>query len=70
MNQAVTDIKNNPAVTLAVWNPEMSGYKLVGAVEYFDSGEWLEKVKAIPENKDMPCKGALLVTVTKFFKTA
>lgn len=70
MNQCVTDIKNNSAVTLTVWNPEMTGYKLIGTAQYFRSGEWLEKVKAIPENKTMPCKGALLITITKFFKTA
>lgn len=70
MNQCVADIKNSPAVTLVVWNPKMNGYKLIGTAEYFDFGSWLEKVKAIPENKEMPCKGALLITVTKFFKTA
>lgn len=70
MNQAIKDVKNNSAVTLAVWNPEMNGYKLIGTAQYFNSGEWLEKVKAIPENKDMSCKGAFLVRVTNFFKTA
>ncbi|MFH0942740.1 MAG: pyridoxamine 5'-phosphate oxidase family protein [Candidatus Beckwithbacteria bacterium] len=69
MNQLIKDIQNNPSVTLAVWNPEMSGYKLIGQAEYFTSGPWFEKVKSIPENKNMPCKGAVLVTVTKFFPT-
>jgi predicted pyridoxine 5'-phosphate oxidase superfamily flavin-nucleotide-binding protein len=70
MNQTVKDITNNPAVTLAVWDPEMTGYKLIGTVQYFTSGKWLEKVKVMQENKGLPAKGALIVTVTKFFKTA
>jgi len=70
MNQTIKDIKNNSSVTLAVWDKDMEGYKLIGKAQYFDKGKWVEKVKALPENKDMPNKGAVLVTVSKFFKSA
>jgi len=70
MNQTIKDIKNNSSVTLAVWDKDMEGYKLICTAQYFDKGKWVEKVKALPENKDMPNKGAVLVTVNKFFKSA
>ncbi len=68
------NIQRNPNVTITVWNKEWEknciGYELKGTAEYFDSGEWYNKVKSIPENKDEPCKGAILVTVKKIKRLA
>lgn len=70
MNQTVKDIQSNPRVALAVWNKKWEGYKLIGKAEYFTQGKWLERVRAIPENKGMPAKGAILVTVNRIIKAA
>lgn len=70
MNQTVKDIKNNPNVVLVVWDKDMNGFKLVGTAEYFDKGEWLNKVKAMPENRGLPTKGAILVKVDLVIKSA
>lgn len=70
MNQTVKDIQNNPRVALAVWNKKWEGYKLIGTAEYFDQGKWLDRVRVLPQNKDMPAKGAILVTVNRIIKAA
>ncbi|MDZ7586498.1 MAG: pyridoxamine 5'-phosphate oxidase family protein [Patescibacteria group bacterium] len=70
MNQTVKDILNNPRVVLAVWNKKWEGYKLLGKAQYFDKGKWLERVKKMPENKKMPAKGAILVSVDRVIKAA
>jgi predicted pyridoxine 5'-phosphate oxidase superfamily flavin-nucleotide-binding protein len=61
MNQTKTDILNNPNVCLAVFNQERKGAKIIGKAEYFDNGEWLDKVKAMPENEGLPAKGAIVI---------
>ncbi|MFH1535595.1 MAG: pyridoxamine 5'-phosphate oxidase family protein [Patescibacteria group bacterium] len=70
MNQTLDDIKHNSSVAVIVWNKDMEGYKLIGKAEYFHSGKYLDMIKEIPENKDMPCKGALVIHVNKIIKTA
>jgi len=68
MNTTLENIKSNPNVCLVVWNKGLEGYQIKGKAEYFEQGEWLEFVKAIPENKDEPCKGALIVEVNNIKK--
>lgn len=67
--RCVSNIAKNPAVALVIWNPEWKenciGFELRGTAEYFSKGEWHEMIKNIPENKDAPCKGAILVTVAR-----
>jgi predicted pyridoxine 5'-phosphate oxidase superfamily flavin-nucleotide-binding protein len=70
MNQTIKDIKNNPSVAMVVWDKDMNGFKLVGKAKYFDKGEWLNKVKVMPENKGLPAKGAILVKVELIIKSA
>jgi hypothetical protein len=41
----------------------MDGWRINGKAEYFDSGEWLDFVKNMPENKDEPANGALVVDI-------
>jgi len=69
MNQTIEDIKNNSRVATIVWDKDMEGYKLLGEATYFDSGKWVEFVKDMPENKDMPAKGALVIKVDRVIKS-
>jgi predicted pyridoxine 5'-phosphate oxidase superfamily flavin-nucleotide-binding protein len=63
------NIKNNSNVSLVVWRSDWEencvGYELSGKAEYFTSGKWLDAIKKIPENKDAPRKGAILVKLNK-----
>lgn len=70
MNQTLEDIENSPNVAVLGWNKKMDGYKLLGTAEYFTSGEWIDRIKSMPENKNMPAKGALLITVSKIIKSS
>jgi len=67
--ETIENIKKNPNVALVVWTrnweEQCIGYELKGKAEYFTGGKWLESIKKIPENKDAPCKGAILITINK-----
>ncbi len=65
MRQTRENVMVNKSVCLAFWNPEEEGFKMVGTAEYFADGKWVEFVKALPENKGFPAKGAILVTAEK-----
>ena len=75
MNKTPKNIENNPNVALAVWNrnwendDECEGYELKGAAKYYQDGQF-DQVIAIPENKGMPCKGAILVKVNEIKRLA
>jgi len=62
MNSTINNLKSNPHISLVFWEGE-SGWRIDGRVEYFDSGEWLEFVKKLPENKNEPANGALIVEI-------
>ena len=62
MKSTVENLKNNPYVSLVFWEGE-KGWRVDGKVEYFDSGEWLDFVKSLPENKGESANGALVVDV-------
>lgn len=70
MNQSIKDIETNPSVAVVVWDKDMSGFKLVGEAEYHSEGEWLDRVKAMPENKGLPAKGSVLVTANLIIQSA
>ena len=74
MVETIRNIERNPNVTLAVWNrnwkENCTGYELKGIAEYFTNGKWYKMVKQIPENKEEPCKGAILITINKIKKLA
>jgi len=67
--ETIENIKKNPNVSLVVWarnwEDNCIGYELKGKAEYFTNGKWLESIKKIPENKGAPCKGAILINITK-----
>lgn len=68
MNETVSNIITNNNVCLAVWNKDWQGYKIIGMASYYTSGEWLDYVKRMPENKDLPTKGAILIDIEKIIK--
>jgi len=68
MKQTKENLKKNNNVCLAVWDKEGNGVKLVGTTEYFKSGKWKIFVENMPENKGLPAKGAILVTVSELIK--
>lgn len=70
MNQTLKDIEHNPHVAVIVWNQNLEGYKIIGEAKHFQEGEWMDFVKNIPENKNMPTKGALVITVSKVISSA
>ncbi|MCK5040114.1 MAG: pyridoxamine 5'-phosphate oxidase family protein [Candidatus Aenigmarchaeota archaeon] len=74
MAETTKNIQKNPNVALAVWNKNWKencvGYELKGTVEYFTSGKWYQIIKQIPENKEEPCKAAILITIRKIKKVA
>jgi len=67
--ETLENMENNPNVALVVWNRDWKencvGYELCGKAEYFNEGEWVERIKQLPINKGEPCKGAILVTINK-----
>ena len=63
MVSTVTNIQKNPKVCLAVWDKHWKGCKITGSVEYHSSGDWLDFVKGLDENKGYSAKGALVVKV-------
>jgi hypothetical protein len=67
MVQTRENLKENQKVCLVVWNDE-GGYKIVGAAEYFDKGEWKSKVEKMPENEGLPSKGAILVEINQIIE--
>lgn len=69
MNQTVKDILNNKNVCLNVWDSEMHGYKIIGEAEYFIGGEWKERVEQMDENKGLPAKGAILISVSNIIES-
>ncbi|MBT7102257.1 pyridoxamine 5'-phosphate oxidase family protein [archaeon] len=62
MKTTVKNIKVNPYISLVFWEGD-DGVRIDGKVEYFDSGEWLDFVKGLPENKGFDANGALVISV-------
>jgi uncharacterized protein len=67
MNQTLIDIKQNPKVTLLIWDDKGSK-KFSGEAEYLTEGKYLDIVKALPYNKGFPCKGVIVLTVKKLIE--
>jgi predicted pyridoxine 5'-phosphate oxidase superfamily flavin-nucleotide-binding protein len=69
MNQTPKNIQFNTKAAFAVWNKDWQkdcfGYEFIGTAEYFSDGQWLEMVKKLEENINLPAKGAILITIEK-----
>jgi len=70
MEQTKNNIINNDNVCLAVWDKDWNGYKIVGTAEYLTDGKWKTYVEQMPDNKGLPAKGAVLITVSNIEKLA
>ncbi len=68
MKQTKENLEKNNNICLAVWDKHWNGYKFVATAEYFTKGKWKGFVEEMPENKGLPAKGAILVTVSKIIK--
>lgn len=67
MKKTIENIKNNSNISLVFWKNER-GWRIDGNAEYYDSGKWLEFVKSLKENKDMPVRGAVVINIRKIDK--
>lgn len=67
MKKTIENIKNNPYVSLVFWKEE-EGWRVDGEAEYYDSGKWLNFVKALKENKELPAKGAVVINIKEIKK--
>lgn len=68
------NIIRNAEAEICAWNKDWQknclGYRLKGKMKYFQSGKWLLLAKKIPENKNEPCKGAIIMTIYQIKKLA
>lgn len=60
MNRSKDNILRDGRICLTTWD-EKGGFKVYGKARYFTEGPWMEFLK--PLNKDLPCKGAVVMTV-------
>jgi predicted pyridoxine 5'-phosphate oxidase superfamily flavin-nucleotide-binding protein len=65
MAKTVSNINKNNKIEIAVWDKDWVGYKISGKASYETTGKWLEFVQKMSENKGLPAKGAILVTVNE-----
>jgi hypothetical protein len=66
MKKTVKNLRTNSSVALMFWDKkERFGYQLKGSAKYLISGKWAKEVKKMKENKGLPAKAAVLVTIKK-----
>lgn len=70
MKITLKNLRRNKNVALAVWDKKWNGYQLKGTAEYFTSGKWKKFVENMKENKGLPTKGAIIVTVKNIHRLA
>ncbi len=72
MVETPRNIMNNSNVAIAIysrnWEENCWGFELVGTAEYLREGKWIKFVKSLEENKGLPAKGAIVITVSKIRK--
>ena len=61
MGKTIQNINQNPKISLAVWNSDWKGYQIHGTAKHYEKGEWFDFVKSMKENKNEPCKGAIVI---------
>jgi uncharacterized protein len=69
MERTLENIKQNPHISIAVYNNKWAGYQIDGTTEYFEKGEWFDFIKSLKENKGEPAKGAIVVNINSIKKT-
>jgi len=68
MRHTSKNLRNNGNIALVVWNKDCTGFEIVGTAKHYSSGKWLKFVKGLKENKELPVKGAIVVTVKEIKK--
>lgn len=68
METTIKNLKKNQNVCLAVWDKKWKGYQIKGKAKYFEEGDWYNFVKSLKENKNEPCKGAIVFEVNEIKK--
>jgi len=70
MKKTIDNIKNNPNVSLAVWDnkkgSKAEGYGIDGIAEYYEKGKFLDMIKKI--HQGCPARGAIVVNIKKISK--
>jgi len=61
-------LKNNKVSVALLANG--GGYELNGIAEYFFDGRYINQIKNLVENDNLPCKGAIVINVKKIKKMA
>ena len=67
MNVTPINLKGNSNVSILYWDDE-TGFRIEGKAEYYETGEWLNYVKKLKENKDYNPKGAIIVKVKRIIE--
>ncbi len=73
MEETIQNILKNKNVSLVFWNTDLEkkkdcrGCEFRGTAEYFTSGEWVEGIRERykSQGKNLPAKGAVLITVNE-----
>ena len=68
MQTTIENLGHNNKVSLVVWNEEWKGYSIEGTASYSKDGKWKEFILSLEENKDEPCKGAIVIEVNKIIE--
>lgn len=68
MWKTIENIKKHPMISFAFWDSEWTGYKWVWEAEYFTSGKRITEIHKIKENKWLPMKWAIIITVKEIHK--
>lgn len=69
MKLTANNLKRDPRVCISVWSKDWEeGYKFVGQADYQETGKWVDKVKQMKENKGLPAKAAVLVSVEDIYQ--
>lgn len=67
MDKSKKNLDENNNIAIVVWKGS-KGYQIKGTSEYFTEGENYDFIKNLPENKDMPTKGAIVITVGEIYE--
>ena len=70
MRRTLKNILKNDRVCLSVIGKNWQGYEISGRARYYTDGEYFRLVGKIPANRGMPCRGAVVVSVSKVEKMA
>lgn len=71
MGKSRQNLLKNSQVAIVVWSKgEEEGYQFKGVVQYLTSGKWKKFVEEMKENKGLPAKAAVLVTIKEIYKLA